>query len=62
MLVGAGSTLLLLWFKGTAAFYLRRVDVDDQGSAFRSAPEARVQRFLEVRGNTIKFTSTGTAC
>lgn len=31
------STLLNLWFKGaTAAFYLRRFDVDDNGAAFLS--------------------------
>jgi hypothetical protein len=33
--VSAGSTLLNLWFKGaTAAFYLRRVEVESQGAAF----------------------------
>ncbi len=36
MLVSIGSTLLNLWFKGaTAAFYLRRTAVGNQGAAFK---------------------------
>ena len=35
LLMSVGSTLLNLWFKGaTAAFYLRRVEVESQGAAF----------------------------
>ncbi len=40
ILISAASALLLLWFKGaTVRFYLRRVDVGDQGSAFEGRKE-----------------------
>jgi hypothetical protein len=48
MVSSALTTLLLLWFKGaTAAFYLRRTDVDDCGSAFED--DSSYQKVPRVR-------------